>query len=110
MLLWLKEACFTNNVSISLCCRNCLIFVPAVEELFKNVFLIHRAEIITAAIVPIDSCIYPPVLVVVLVFLLRWVKEMFAHMACSGTYFCSCLRSHIELNLAVMFVILSVRH
>lgn len=79
-----------------------IVCVPVVAELFKHAFLIRRAETITAAIASIDSRVCPPVLVVLLLFFLHWAKEMFAHTACLGSYFCSRLRSHIELNLAVI--------
>lgn len=82
-------------------------FMPAVTELFKDATLIHSPKIITAAVVLIDCCICPPVLVILLLYLLHWAKEMFAHTACLGCYFCSCLRSHIEL--AVITFLLCLR-
>lgn len=98
----LPEVTFLSKEAIVFC-------VLVVAELFENAFLIHRAEMISALFVPIDSCVCPPVLVVLLLFLLHWAKEMFAHTACLGSYFCSCLRSHIELNLAVITFLLCLR-
>lgn len=82
-----------------LCQWKRLFCVLVVAELFKSAVLIHRAEIITAAIVPIDSCVCPPPPVPPP---LGWgnvcTHSLFGYLS----YFCSCLRSDIELNLAVI--------
>ena len=95
------SVCVCVCVCALVCAPVCVCLFVAVE-LFTLLFLIRSAEMITAANVPINSRACPPVLVVLLPFLLCCAEEMFAHTTCLRSYSCSRLRSHIELNPAVM--------